>query len=337
MADSNGYHIGIIGTGDLGTTIGEQFNDHPKATVTAITDVSDDARKVAGDTLGVGDARYSNYTEMLDNEDFDAVAVTTPHSFHYEHVVELMDRDLHVYCEKPLTIDVEEAKDIVRRDEASDRVLMVGYQRHIFPPFVRARKRWHGTDLEPEFITAETTQEWIRKFRSKWRGDPDLSGGGQLYDTGNHLLDSVLWMTGLTPMSVCAEMVFDDDERRVDKHAVLTIQFENGAVATVSVSGDTRQRREYIHVTDREGGAYIENQIELYEFDADGTEQRVELDFGSRQNKAEAFIEALETGRDPPATARDALAVTALTEAAYESARTGDRVDVPVDGLAPRR
>lgn len=322
-------HVGLIGVGTLGVQLGEMVVNHPRADLVALADVSPEALRGGGEELGVREAgRYRDHLSMLDAEPLDAVAIATPHVFHYEHARDVMDHGLHVLCEKPLAIDLDDASDLTRRAEEMDETFMVGYQRHHFPPYVRARERWADGTREPQFVTAETTQEWLSEFDGTWRTDPDVSGGGQLYDTGNHLVDAVLWVTGLTPVSVSAEMTFDDEANRVDRHASLSVRFDNGAVGSLSVSGDTRQRQERIYVSDEEGALAIENQIELYEITGDGGRRPVECDFSDHVNKVEAFVEAIEMGTEPPATPRDALSIVALTEAAYESARTGTRVEI---------
>lgn len=320
---------GIVGTGDLGTTLGEQIQAHESGVVTAVTDVNSDALQHAGEQFDVdADQRYTDYEEMLDVGPIDVVVIATPHAFHYEQTMAALDREYDVLCEKPLTIDLENARELVSRTEASDEILMVGYQRHIFPPFVKARERLHAADGKPAYVAAETTQEWISQFRDAWRADPDLSGGGQLYDTGSHLIDAVLWVSDVTPKSVYAEMTFDDAEQRVDKHAALSVRFENGGVGSITVSGDTRHRYEQLHFSNDNGAVRIEDQIQLFEYGEEGQREEVSIDFGSRTPKASAFIDSVIERTEPPSTARHALAVTAVTEAAYESARTGERVDV---------
>jgi predicted dehydrogenase len=315
------YRIGVIGGGFIGTTVGRSFEEDPRSTVVALADVSEAAREEAGNTLYIGQgSRYEAYEEMLDAEELDAVLIGTPHAFHYEQITTALDNDLHVLCDKPLTIDSEEARELVERSEQLDsQVLMVGYQRHLNEAFVRARERWTDSDLTPRFISAEITQNWISRFEDAWRTDPDLSGGGNLYDTGSHLIDAVLWTT----------------ENRVDERAQLTVGFENDASASISVFSDAPSVREHIHIWDDEGAIYLEGRQweprQLTEVQADGTTVAPYIDQHRSQDKAAVFIDCIESGKTPPATARDAYAVTALTEAAYESARSGERVDISLD------
>ncbi|WP_276302439.1 Gfo/Idh/MocA family protein [Halorussus lipolyticus] len=341
MSQVEKLRVGVIGGGYIGTTVGRLFNQDPRSTVTALADLDAETRQTGGETLYVGDgSQYEDYLEMLDAEALDAVLVGTPHTLHYEMVTAALDRNLHVFCDKPLTTDLDHARELADRAESSEQVLMVGYQRHLNPAFETARERWQGDtesagDLSPDYLSAEITQDWIDRFEGKWRTDPDLSGGGNLYDTGSHLIDAVLWTTGLTPSAVSAEMVFADDENRVDERAVLTVEFENGAHGTISVHSDAPCVREHIHVWDDEGAVYLEGrqweERELETIEADSTTVLPYIDRSKQKNKAEAFIDCIETGEEPPATARDALGVTALTEAAYEAARSGEKVEVNIE------
>jgi predicted dehydrogenase len=335
MSNSDKLRVGVIGGGYIGTTVGRLFEQDPRSTVTALADIDPETRRTAGESLYVGEgSQYDDYAEMLDAERLDAVLVGTPHTLHYEQITAAMDRGLHVFCDKPLATDLADARELAERAESSDRVLMVGYQRHLNPAFVRARERWQG-DLEPQFVSAEITQDWISRFEDTWRTDPDLSGGGNLYDTGSHLVDGVLWTTGLVPEAVSAEMVFADAESRVDQRAILTVEFRNGAHGTISVHSDAPCVREHVHVWDAEGAVYLEGrqweQREISRVEPDSTTVIPYLDRDQQRTKAEAFVDCVQTDETPPATPRDALAVTALTEAAYESARSGERVEVELD------
>lgn len=330
--------VGIVGGGFIGRTVGGQLLATDGARVAALVDIDGGTLRDAGEELDVPEEnRYERYEAMLEGEALDAVLLGTPHTLHYEQVLTAMDHGLHVLCDKPLTTDLDEVRDLVERDAAREELLMVGYQRHLYRAFVEARERWRDSNRTPRWITAEISQDWVDRFEGTWRMDPDLSGGGYLYDTGSHLLDSILWSTGLTPTAVSGEMDFVDDEDRVDGRAHVTIRFEEGATATVTCSGETPCMREHIHMWDEQGAVYLDSKDweanTLEEIDAESASHRPRLDRDSLPNKAGAFVSAVRNGSEPPATALDGLRVTAVTEAAYESARAdGAFVDVdPAD------
>ena len=330
--------IGVTGLGGLGMHVSRDVDTTDGAEVTALADISDESRANAAETFDVSaDHCYEDHVSMLDTEHLDGVVIATPHALHYEQTVAALNRGIDTLCEKPMCIDLDHAKELVERSDEADATLMVGYQRHLTAAFRRARAELETQVGEPQFVTAEVTQDWITDQEGTWRSDPDLSGGGQLYDTGSHLLDVVIWTTDLTPRSVNAQMLFHDDEERVDKQAALDVRFDNGAVATVGVSGDVPTVREHFHVWGENGGFYVDGDDwvtrDLTYISADGEESDPSLADYEAPSKAEAFVDVVRTDAEPPATPRDALKVTAATEAAYESAATGRRVDIDLSGL----
>ena len=330
------FRVGIIGTGFLGMAMGREFGRHDRGAVAALTDVNPDSLEEAAAELGVPEeSLYEDHGTMLEAETLDGLVITTPHALHYEQITAGLDHGLHVLCEKPMCTDLGDAKDLVDRVESSDRTVMLGYQRHLDRSFRAARRYWQECDERPTFVNAHVTQDWINEVEGSWKANPDLSGGGQLYDTGSHLVDSILWITGLEPRSVTAQMEFHDDAERVDTQAGVTVQFENGAVATIAVSGDTPRVNEGIQIWGDDGATVVTgrewNPREYTEIDAEGHITDPNGERGSVMAKADAFIEAIEEGSEPPATVHDGLRSTAVTEAAYEAARSGERIDVDLD------
>lgn len=332
------HRIGLLGVGRLGSRLGTQCLRHPNVELVALADVAEDALERAGRELQIASAsRYANLDEMLENERLDAVAISTPHTLHYEQIHTAFDHGVDVLCEKPLVVDVERARDLAATVEAEDETLMVGYQRHFEEPFQAAREQLSDGG-EPTFITAEIIEDWIDPNVGTWRVDRELSGGGFLYDTGSHLVDAVLWMTDLEPVAVSAEMDFYDEG--IDRSATVTISFESGAVANLSFHGDLPRVREHYHIWGEDYGIYVDGREwgdrELEFVDEDGTERSplLESTFNPsehRRSKIDVFADVLDGTIDPPATARDALRATVVTEAAYRSAERGSTVTVDVD------
>ncbi|WP_224337975.1 Gfo/Idh/MocA family protein [Haloprofundus halobius] len=323
--------VGLAGLGSLGVRLGREFDSLSDAELVAIADIDPEGLASAGREFDIPRrAQYREYETMVAEESLDAVAIATPNGLHYDQATTALDRDLHVLCEKPLATTVEDAHDLLVRAEASDRVVMLGYQRHLNPAFVVGRERWALGELEPTFITGEITHDWREYYEemTDWRMDPDLSGGGHLLNVGTHVIDAILWTTGLTPTHVTAHVEFHDDEQLFDKQSSLIVEFENGAVANIADTGIVPRTREHIHIWDDEGAIYFEgrewDERTSYRIDTDGTEH-VPYPKG-RGSKAGAFVESVRKGEEPPSTARDAFWATVVTMAAYESGRRNERV-----------
>ncbi|RZV10305.1 oxidoreductase family protein [Natrinema hispanicum] len=104
--------IGIVGFGYIGTTVGEQFHRHSDAIVAALCDLDGAVRDEVGRQFDVSaDRQYATYEAMLTETPLDAVLVGTPHMHPYEQVLAALDSGCHVYCDKPLTTDLERASD----------------------------------------------------------------------------------------------------------------------------------------------------------------------------------------------------------------------------------
>nr|WP_239641894.1 Gfo/Idh/MocA family oxidoreductase [Haloterrigena salina] len=337
MVDSSAadLRVGLVGLGSLGVRLGRQFEAVPDAELAAIADVSEANLAEAGDELEVPSSnQFLDYETMLDEVDLDAAAIATPNGLHYDQTVAALERDLHVLCEKPLATNLEDARDLYRRDRETDRVMMLGYQRHLNPAFINARQRWAEGDAEPTFITGEITHDWRSYYENMddWRMDPALSGGGHLLNVGSHVIDAILWVTGLTPTHVNANVEFHDDEQLFDTQSSITIEFDNGAIANFSDTGIVACTREHIHIWDDDGAVYLEgrewDERTGYTIDAEGTEHDRHLDYHGRETKAEAFTESVLEGTEPPISVRDAFRTLVVTMAAYESGRADERIDL---------
>ena len=211
---------------------------------------------------------------------------------------------------------------------------MVGYQRHLNPSYDLARERWALGDREPRFVTGEITHDWRSYYETMddWRMDPDLSGGGHLLNVGTHVIDAILWTTGLTPTHVNAHVDFHDSEQVIDRQSSINVEFANGAIANVSDTGIVARTREHVHIWDEEGAVYLEGREwddrTGYTIDAEGTEHSPHLDYSRRLSKGRAFLDSIVAGTEPPATVRDGALATLVTMAAYESGRRNERVEL---------
>ena len=88
--------------------------------------------------------QFTDYREMLEEIEMDAVEISTPHTAHFEQIMASLDKDLHVLTEKPMVCEVEHAKDIIARLEGTDLVMGVSYQRPYMAPYRYCRAKITG-------------------------------------------------------------------------------------------------------------------------------------------------------------------------------------------------
>jgi len=326
--------LAAIGLGTLGRMQLDGVTAHPDADVTVVagSDVAADARESFAAEYDA--PAYADYESMLDSEAVDAVTVVTPHTLHYDQTVACLERGLDVLLEKPMVTETGQAVDLVNRAREADALLQIGYQRHLHPGYRAVRETVLDGEIGDVHMAAcYLAQDWISGTQGTWRVDPDLSGGGQLSDSGSHLLDALLWTTDSRAREVAA--VMDDRDHAVDINTALsaTLDGPDGPItASVGVSGDGTGFEESLVLWGTDGHLQFGHDG-LTVFDGSGGEpDHQTFDAGSyaeqTTKKVVAFLDAVEGRRDNPVPPESGLRVTALTEAAYRARESGETVDV---------
>ena len=232
------YRLGAIGVGGNAAGHLRRFSVMPEFDLIGMADPSDESIGAARSNVPGLNAvpAYADWRDLLAAVDLDAVLVSTPHTLHHEHVMGALNAGLHVLCEKPLAHTPGLAQEIADHAQAVDRHVVVGFQRRFSPGYTYMRRRLQSGDMgEITHVQASQWQAWIEAARGKWRSTLALGGGGQLSDSGSHLMDMLLWTTGLRIVEVDARMRTYDLEVEVDGAAVFL--FENGAIGTLSIIG----------------------------------------------------------------------------------------------------
>jgi predicted dehydrogenase len=271
---------------------------------------------------------FTDYKKMLKTVDCDAVEISTPHTQHFDQIMASLSAGKHVLCEKPMVCSVADAKKVISKVKKTGLTMGVAYQRHTLPPYRYCQKVIAAGGIgKLNFVTALQSQNWYsgRMATGDWRGKMALSGGGQLNDSGSHLIDIILWMTGLQPAEVFA---FQDNlQAEVDILTGMTVKFDGGMICNISVVGHAVNWLEDITIWGEEGTLAIRGE-EVWKW-KDQTREIVpasELDAASDPDAN--FINAVRGKEQVQATPADALKVIQLSEAAWASGASGQAVAV---------
>lgn len=322
--------LGAIGLGGLAGVQLDALAEIDGVDVVAGADI-DPAAREAFET-DVGAPAYDDHEAMLAAEELDVATIVTPHTLHYEQAVACIDRGVDVHLEKPMVTRVADAVDLVRRAAEADCVLQVGYQRHFHPAYREMRRVVEtGRVGEVHMVSCYLGQDWIGGQLGSWRTDPDLSGGGQLSDSGSHLLDAALWTTDSEPREVTALMDYRDHAVDVNTAIAATLSGPDRPItASVGVSGDGTAMEEGLVVWGTGGHLeYTDGVLTVSEAAGETyTAEPTAPDYRAiTKAKLEAFAEAVRGERDVAVPGEYGLRVTALTEAAYRSVEEGRPVD----------
>jgi predicted dehydrogenase len=247
---------------------------------------------------------------------------------HFEQGMACLDGGLHVLMEKPFVSGSENAERIIAHAESLNKHLAVAYQRHLMGPYIYMRNLIQNGELgNINYICAYQAQRWLQGTIGSWRQNPELSCGGQLNDSGSHLLDVVLWVTGLEPESVSA--FIDNRGSQVDIDSALTVRFREGAIATFNVVGSASIGwREDVSIHGDKGTVLYRNSKILVA--KEGERNLVEVsedEFPPSSDPNRDFVD-LVLGRVSEAAAPSScgLRIARLTEADWNSAANGSQV-----------
>ena len=322
--------VGFIGCGGNASGHIGRVLDIPEAEVVALCDVDQASLQRAKErnSQAAELPEFTHYQEMLEQVELDAVEISTPHTLHFEQIMAALDKGLHVLTEKPMVCTVDHARQVIAKAEETGKVLMISYQRHLQAQYRYVRNQIAAGELgDIQFISALQDQKWYQGTIGLWRQQMALSGGGQLNDSGSHLLDIALWMTGLEVAEVQAYMEYFDSE--VDINSALSLRFRNGALGTIAVVGNspTGGMWEDITIWGTKAVVYIRQGQIFYKTQHSNEVYEVSNLPGST-TPDQNFIDAI-LGRDqvqvPPECG---LRVIELTEAAWASAASGQPVKV---------
>ncbi|MGQ9628942.1 MAG: Gfo/Idh/MocA family protein [bacterium] len=328
MGKRKRVRVGMIGCGGIALHHAARLKAVPEAKIAALADIDkgaiDKMRERFPETRNI--PAFQDYRKMLDEVKLDAVEISTPHTLHFQQAMDALERDLHVLLEKPMVCKVEHAVQLIERTkEKKDKIVLVSYQRHYQPPFRYMRDFIGSGHLgNVTFVSALQCQQWLKGTRGTWRQNPELSGGGQLNDSGSHLLDIILWTTGLAVESVSA--FIDNLGSPVDINSAINLRFIGGAQGNISIVGDAPCWHEDLTIWGTEGAFFYRNGKLFYCGEDGKMEEPNEMPPASDPDRN--FIDAIlgrDTVQSPPICG---LRVIELTEGAWRSAATGQVVTI---------
>lgn len=229
--------VGFIGCGNIAHSHALRLSRIENAKIVALADPGERGRQWVKEKFGLTEAKeYEDHTEMLRDCELDAVIICSPHTLHYRHAGEALRAGKHVLIEKPMTCSSEEAEQLIACSEKYGKVLQVSFQRHFLPPFMYIQQAIQaGVIGRLTSVTATLYQDWKQAQEGTWRQIPKLSGGGMLMDSGSHIIDVLLWTTGLTPKELTVQLECHGSPVEVD--TLTNIRFAEGAIGSMNIIG----------------------------------------------------------------------------------------------------
>lgn len=296
-----------------------------------------------------------DYRDVLSDPEVGAVSIATPNKFHLQPALDALAAGKHVLCEKPLAMDGNEARQIVRAANASGKVFQVALQFRFGAParFVKDYiDKGHMGD-----IYYARAQALRRRGVPHWGVfiDKELQGGGPLIDIGVHILDLTLFLMGYPkPVATSAKTwdhlgknpeitnpwgEYDRSKFTVEDFAVGFIRLENDAVIVLESSfmGNLEGDAFHTQLFGTKSGAIVkgwgEDPVKIYtERDKQIFDMKpINLPQvqSSHTDEVQAFVHAILEGKPSPVPAEQGFLLNAVFDAMYKSSETGR--EEPVD------
>jgi predicted dehydrogenase len=168
----------------------------------------------------------------------DAAFIVTPHACHYGQAKACLEAGLDVLLEKPMVMSAAQARGLIETRERTGRLLVVAFNGSLSPQIRTAASLLRSGELgELLGIGAVVWQGWGPATAGTWRQQPEISGGGFLFDTGAHMLNTVSDLAGEDFVEVAAWL--DHHGRPVDALAAVMGRLASGALVTLNGCGET--------------------------------------------------------------------------------------------------
>jgi predicted dehydrogenase len=283
---------------------------------------------------------FDDWHAVLENSEVDAVDICTPNGSHGEITVAAARAGKHVLVEKPMACTVEEVDGMVDAARGAGIVLMPAHNARFLRPFVAMQEAVARGDVGQvrAFRCAwghPGPQEWAPT--AAWFRDRKLAGGGALIDLGVHAADVLRSVLDDEPVAVSALLWTDRSghvskgQERVEELAQLILRFSHGAIGTLQASWAVASGSDHqLTVQGTKGTLHLDARTPPTLLPAGG--EPIRLPEPEKDTSVfDAFVDAVEHGKQPVVTAADGRAAIALVAAAYQSAASCrlERVEGP--------
>jgi predicted dehydrogenase len=351
--------VGIIGCN--GIARGKHLTSLQKLSeveVVAFCDIVESAAASAARDFGTADAKvYTDYRELLKDSSIDVIHICTPNDTHAEITVAALEAGKHVMCEKPMDKTVEGAKAMVEAARRTGKKLSIGYQNRFRSDSQYLHEICERGDLgHIYFAKAHAIR---RRAVPTWGVflDEEKQGGGPLIDIGTHALDLTLWMMnnykpkmvvgtthhqlGKMKNAANAWGPWDPEKFTVEDSAFGFIVMQDGATIVLESSWalNTLQTGEAkTTLCGTKGGADMldglringEDLGRLYSREVELEGKGVDFYDGTKESAADLearlWIRSILDDTEPVVKPEEALVVTEILQAIYDSAKTGEAV-----------
>ncbi|WP_244834595.1 Gfo/Idh/MocA family oxidoreductase [Clostridium sp. BJN0001] len=345
-------NFAIIGCGRISYKHVEAlYNNREEAVLKAVCDVilkkaeskRDEYLEKMGEDKKV--STYTDYKDMIDNEDLDVVTVATESGYHAKIAIYAMEHGINVIVEKPMAMSIDDANKMIEVAEKNHVKLSICHQNRFNKPVVKLREAIENNKFG-KLVNGEARILWNRNMdyynQAPWRGTWKLDGG-TLMNQCIHNIDLLQWMMGGEIDKVYAECDTFLRDIEAEDFGTILIRFKNGAIGIVEGSACVypKNLEETLSVFGEKGavsiGGLAVNQLETWRFEGDDEEKvkgevntKIDNVYGKGHTPLfKNVIDAINNDTEPLVSGKEGIKAMSIILAAYKSRKTGLPVKFP--------
>lgn len=332
----------VIGLGDISSVHLDAIATNPEITLVGACDRKQELRA----RVPEGTAFYTDYRRMIREQTPDVVHICLPHYLHYPVSRELAEQGIHVFCEKPVALNLKEAEEFAALEAAHPEVKIGICLQNRMNDTTRMLKELIDSGAYGNVIGVRGIVPWYRPreyYEAKpWRGTRSLAGGGNMINQSLHTLDLMYYLGGNISRIHAMVGQLNDYGIEVEGDVVARLEYENGArglfFATNNNWGNDSVQ---LRVALEKAVFHIEDDV-LYRISPSAQWQElcrapklegVKFYYGaSHYRMVERFRKAVETNSEDYIHVRDAVPVIRLIETIFTSAEEDRLVELVKSG-----
>lgn len=336
--DGPPLRVAFLGLGSYANRVAEAIKDSDRVKITGLISGTPSKIETWKNKYQVPDNscyHYGNFDAIKNNPEIDAVYICTPNAQHKDQTIRLAAAGKHVICEKPMAVNVNEAKEMIKACEQAGVKLLVGYRMHFEAKTQEiVRMRMAGEFGKLVFF------QGLCGFKigdpNQWRLNKELAGGGAMMDIGIYAINGARYMIGEEPVWVTAQETKTDPvkfKEGVDETIQFQMGFPNGAVASCLSTYNTSFLDRFL-LTGHSGFAELQpatgyGPIKGKTHKGEFTQPHVTHQLRQMEEMAEIILR----DKTPflPVDGKEGLKDMVIIEAIFKAVKTGEKIQIKWD------
>lgn len=329
--------IAVVGVGSIAQVVHLPIlNNLEEVELVAICDLDDSKASALTRKYNIPHW-YDQIDNLLQREELDAVHICASSHFHYPMSYLALQKGINVFVEKPIALNVNEAKKLTELAKTKDLTIMVGMQNR-FRDDVQILREFIKKDELGEifYVKAGWLKKWDRSSLREWQTKKDEAGGGVLIDLGTQLIDLALFLTGIP--RVKSVRLYDytiNKKHEVEDSALAVLNTVDGMTVTIEIAWRMHMEADmiYTHIFGSKGAAYLnplrinkELHGNLVNVTPMIVEQNVDRYKKAYEVEIKHFMNVLRGKESNQSSPEEALYIMKIIEALYKSAKEGKEV-----------